>query len=848
MTKASRLRTEPDPERDWNDAQRIKISADLISAAKIQLSFLATVDRSPCLYSHIDAITRATERYENYWLPMVARNTPERTSSGYPLVPPLDCAWIWHLHQLSPVQYANDCSELFGKIIECPMVTHDNRDDATKETQELWHTNYPSEPYCLDMMSFDSQEQNCEGSPSQFGKSKLQQKTKTVFRMPRVLNYDFVKAAGRQRSFYYQVSRPYMSETRFLFAAEMRYKAFLNLAINNSKKAEADKVFLVPTYDIDLMWHAHMRCPTSYAADTSRLMGLVFNHDDSDTDRSHGKKLDTGFRKTSELWETTYGVEYAKAGVLYRGMLPKEEPPPVSAKKFCGSGLLYEKKEVEFLKHVGMQDHLKKRIISEVRVAVIGVKNMKRNYRDLRLFLSLHKNSSSSFTFRAFDRYSCSPPLRKGASRFEEVTWQFHSELASTEALNVYVDLTRERNVFCSRERKYFKHSFILNWSEVLQSPTFSTDRYYSIMKSPNPRAPAVRLAVSSTPTMVGNHLLRTMPEPTDNLGNAVTDSKIYRQRYQQGKWLARSAYDHTGSVVYVIRIKDKLEAGQELSPLCAEDTISRSVYIHKGGWTTHRGPRYTTSVPAGPVAASAEQMQSVAGGWCWSLFNGQVKLTINLPEENTCTYGLSDGNSNDTVSLLRGRKLQYEVKSGKEEDEKNFVTLIRYRAENPLGIATALFNWKYGVFEISPEENVVLVLLLASAIKVSMFHSIRQSSKYNEKRLDKFAYAGVRTSHWGNTRQQLQEWWLCSNTSELYFAEGKSLPSEEAHQATIKISHDRAEAGGYAVSAAHSGPTLAAAGGGFAVSLAHSGPTIAAVGGGCGGGCGGCGGGCGGS
>lgn len=86
------------------------------------------------------------------------------------------------------------------------MVTHDNRDDATRETQELWHTNYPSEPYCLDMMSFDTQEQNCEGSPSQFVKSKLQQKTKSVFRMPRVLNYDFVKAAGRQRSFYYQVS------------------------------------------------------------------------------------------------------------------------------------------------------------------------------------------------------------------------------------------------------------------------------------------------------------------------------------------------------------------------------------------------------------------------------------------------------------------------------------------------------------------------------------------------------------------------------------------------------------------------------------------------------------------
>ncbi|KAL2653001.1 hypothetical protein R1flu_021129 [Riccia fluitans] len=820
MTKSRRLKPEPDPQREWNGAQGIHISADLISAAKIQLAFLATVERSPCLYSDVDCIISAVERYENYWLPLVAKN-PRGTSSGYPLVPPLDCAWISHLHQLSPVQYAKDCQDLFGKIIECGMLTFDTRDDATRESEELWLRHYPSEPYCLDMLAFQSQEgsHNLPDSHLQFGKSKTQQKGR-LFRPPRVLNYDFIEAAKREKSFYYQVSQPYMSNTQFLFAAAMRYKAFLNLGVRNSTRSSASRVSLVPTFDIDLMWHSHMRCPTAYTSDTSRLLGYVLSHDDnSDTDRNYGIKSENGLKKTSELWEKLYGVEYTKAGVLYRGIVPRTELAPVVPKRFCGSGFLYEKKQTQPLKHSSMQDHLKRRLISEVRVGVIGMKNMKKNYRNMRLFLSLHKNSSSSFTFRAFDRHKRSPSIRKGACRFDEVVWEFQSDLSATEALNVYIDLTRERNVFCSGDRKFFKHSFVLNWSEVMQSYTFSTDRYYPVMKPPNTKPPAIRLAISTTPTMAGNILLRTMPEPTDNLGNAVTDSKASRQRYEQGRWLARSTYDHTGSVVYVVRTKDKPEAGQDISPLQEEESTARTVYVHKGGWITHRGPQYTTRVPSGPVVASAEQLQAENGIYSWSLFNGEAQLTVDMHDENNYTYILSESNV-ETVLLLRGRKLQYEVKSGKEEEEKYFVTLVRYRAANPLGAATALFNWKYGVFEISPEENVVLVLILAFATKMSFSDSIRLLGNYNEKTFDKFAFAGVRASHWGNTRQKQMEWWVCSDLSELNFTEGMSLPGEETHKASTRLPKDTTSESvwGYSFNsgqtgAASSPATIAAAG-----------------------------------
>ncbi|KAL3684840.1 hypothetical protein R1sor_002862 [Riccia sorocarpa] len=778
MTKASRLQAEPDPRREWNGALGIHISADLISAAKIQLAFLATVERSPCLYSDIDCIIRAVERYENYWLPLVAKNV-QGTPSGFPLVPPLDCAWIWHLHQLSPVQYIKDCKELFGRILECGMLTYGTRDDATRETEELWRLHYPSEPYCLEMLAFYTQEESHNPADSQW-KAKF-------FRLPRVLNYDFIEAAGRQRNFFYQVSQPYMSNTQFLFAAAMRYKAFLNLWIKNSRRSAANRISLVTTFDIELMWHSHLRCPTSYASDTSRLLGYVLNHDDSDAERFYANKFETDLKKTTELWEKLYGVEYSKVGVLYRGLPPRIEPAAVVRQSFCGSGYLYEGRQTP-LRHFRMQDHLKKRLISEVRVGVIGMKNMKKNYRNLRLFLSLHKNSSSSFTFRAFDRQSCSPPLRNGECRFEDVAWEFQADLTATEALNVYIDLTREQNVFFSGDRKFFKHSYVLNWSDVLQSYTFSTDGYYPVMKPPNTQAPAIRFAISTTPTMAGNILLRSMPEPTDNLGNAVTDCKISRQRYQQGTWLSRSVYDHIGTVVYVVRTKDKAEAGQDASPLFEEDSTARIVYVHKGGWTTHRGPRYTTCVPSGSAVATAAQLEAESGTYKWSLFKGEAQLMVDMHDASNYHYVFSEVNNTESVLLLRGRKLQYEVKSGTEEEEKYFVTLVRYRAANPLGAATALFNWKYGVYELSPEEDVVLVLLLSFAIKMSFSNSVTALENGDDKKLDKFAFAGVRASHWGNTRQRQLEWWVCSGSSELNFTEGVSLPSEETYKATTEL------------------------------------------------------------
>ena len=40
-------------------------------------------------------------RYESCWLPLLAKQVENKETTA--LVPPLDCAWVWHCHRLNPV-------------------------------------------------------------------------------------------------------------------------------------------------------------------------------------------------------------------------------------------------------------------------------------------------------------------------------------------------------------------------------------------------------------------------------------------------------------------------------------------------------------------------------------------------------------------------------------------------------------------------------------------------------------------------------------------------------------------------------------------------------------------------
>lgn len=136
-----------------------------------------------------------------------------------------------------------------------------------------------------------------------------------------------------------QVSRPHMSNDLFLKGALARYKGFLHLIRRNREKSL--KRFCVPTYDIDLIWHSHQLHPVSYCKDLNEVLGKVLEHDDTDSDRTKGMKLDVGFSGTTKQWEETFGTRYWRAGAMYRGATPE----PVTNTPFSSNTI--NKKTVE---------------------------------------------------------------------------------------------------------------------------------------------------------------------------------------------------------------------------------------------------------------------------------------------------------------------------------------------------------------------------------------------------------------------------------------------------------------------------------------------------------------------
>ncbi|XP_052736768.1 glycine-rich domain-containing protein 1 isoform X2 [Vigna angularis] len=304
-------------ELEWAEAQKIVLSENLVATAKQQLLFLAEVDRNRDLYDDGPLLRIAVYRYKYCWLPLLAKHT-ESPVTEIPLVVPLDCEWIWHCHRLNPVRYKTDCIELYGRILGNSKVLSSTQGTSKEESEKVWDSMYPSEPYELVGLNNHS----LQG----FAENFLEAKQSTT-------NYDLISAVKRQTTFFYQVSRPYWKVDTFLEGAVARYKGFLHLIKRNRERHISR--FSVPTYDIDLIWHSHQLHPVSYCNDLVAIMGKVLEHDDTDSNRTKGQKLDVGFSETTRQWEETFGSRYWKAGAMYRGNPPS--PLPVDKYKIVGT-------------------------------------------------------------------------------------------------------------------------------------------------------------------------------------------------------------------------------------------------------------------------------------------------------------------------------------------------------------------------------------------------------------------------------------------------------------------------------------------------------------------------------
>ncbi|THG09096.1 hypothetical protein TEA_020396 [Camellia sinensis var. sinensis] len=619
-------------ELEWVEAQKIVVSQDLVAAAKQQLQFLAAVDRNRCLYDG-PALDSSIHRYKNFWLPLLAKHTESRFLEG-PLVVPLDCEWIWHCHRLNPIRYKMDCMELYGRILDSQNVVSSVYGTSKEQTEEIWKIMYPNEPYELNLNLFGSLETVFD--------SKVEASKST--------NYDLVSAVKRQSTFYYQVSRASMNDDLFLEGALARYKGFLHLIKRNKEKKITH--FCVPTYDIDLIWHSHQLHPVSYSKDLVAILGKVLEHDDTDSDRAEGKKLNVGFCETTRQWEETFGSRYWRAGAMYRGSTPSTLAMNVQPLNTLS------KKAVPNIECRDIIQLPKKKIV-EVLLEIVGARNLPSEHAG-NLFVSFSKKQPDLFfnTSRRLNILSESREKRVAAFQCEP-TGELLLELLSTSPSNVPIAKSTKTlgTTLISLEDLFNPVSKLFedNWFELVPTSGIAESRLVSL-----------RIALSFTAPVQAPYVLHMVqPQPFSSGSFFPLPERVYCAK----GWT--HVVDGIGNVVISIQMRIPQKSQEGINGIPKTEVIGMT--------------------GSGETRVLAEFI-----GQGWSLMNSQwfFQLQKTVSKEDP----ILDLTGSRKVTIFQGRKLGYEFENAeRKKNEQDFITIVEFSIEHPYGKAVALLNLKSG-------------------------------------------------------------------------------------------------------------------------------------------------------
>ena len=272
-------------------SQRIRLN--LIQEAKTEIDFLALVDDYPSLYAG-PVLKNAIRRYEMFWLPLAAKQGIDSRL----LAAPLDIAWVWHLHMLAPQYYEQDCMNIVSQVVDHLPMNRYQRERGLQNARYLWENAYPTEQFEVDL-----------NQP-------------TPFTMPFLLKIrcDIEKASYYQSKFYYQVSLPHFTDSKFLASAVERYEHHLHL------KSQHPQVPMIPCIDVDLIWHAHLQHPLNYRQVTSEVFGAMLHTENHEVSRSLGTMSHDSETGTRAVWSAA-GFQFDKPGTAYRGDPPHPRPP-----------------------------------------------------------------------------------------------------------------------------------------------------------------------------------------------------------------------------------------------------------------------------------------------------------------------------------------------------------------------------------------------------------------------------------------------------------------------------------------------------------------------------------------
>jgi hypothetical protein len=234
-------------------------SIDLVQASINEAYFLSRVNESGRFLFEENVLENAIRRYETCWLPMQAKNP------NLELIPPLDVHFIWHCHMLRPLSYRKDCISIVGTVVDHKVFSNEklNDNEIRNCAKKTWQEFIPTEPY-----DFDSRNYAVSGQYEQQS------------------SYDLKSAVHRQQSFMKKIvsSEVYFRESYMTEAVE-RYKKLLFMF------KSAKTMGLMPTLDMDLVWHTHQLHPSLYANDCLKLFGYIINHNDTVEKRLRSSKL-----------------------------------------------------------------------------------------------------------------------------------------------------------------------------------------------------------------------------------------------------------------------------------------------------------------------------------------------------------------------------------------------------------------------------------------------------------------------------------------------------------------------------------------------------------------------------
>ncbi|GLJ07471.1 hypothetical protein SUGI_0067860 [Cryptomeria japonica] len=637
----------------------------------------------------------AVRRYVKYWLPLLAE-LDGYSASWIPLVPPLECGWIWHCHRLNPVAYEKDCQRLFGRVLDPPFIDAPMKEIAVDGSAYIWDKRYPGHPYRLDpkdYLGLSDADVCCEKTP---------------------FEVELEQAVYNQKKFYHQVCEPHMIDDQYLKHAVERYKAFLYLIEKCSRELNMHCPLLVPTCDIELIWHTHQLKVEAYREDMIKVVGRVLHLDGTSEGMSMRQRLDEGFKQTQDLWEKIFGFTYERAGATYKCY--KSNPLPTPNLPFTHQPTLQGSQRVLSLQ-CQQEGYLKKRIIMEVCLAILGGRHIPiksdqnffvrvkllRKWADFKVDTIEKSNSTNAINWKQ--------------------SWIIECEIA-TNGLTLELRSRPKHFLMGKVQSSKLIGSSTLEWKKLLESPMLHMNKWVVAIPLDFPKdqkdiQPMFHVVATSTPTKVGPYLLKMVhARPTDDNGETLQPG--FQQR---GGWISRTIIDHAREEIFVARIK--FFEGVLHPQLVREN--EKVIHIHRGGW------RYNAHYPIeakhgrvpGDIIGSAQQLTNsncdqyvLHSMRQWSLFNGDATLTIKRSSQLIEIQG----NLGYPMTLYRGRRLQYQVEEGSNNDDMSFVTIVRFFPNAPLGRATALFNWRTGEIEVSEEENVVLVILLMATIGVSIY------------------------------------------------------------------------------------------------------------------------------